>query len=78
MKSISPSVVPLLRMLIGTSADEISCDECDRRMSAFVECSARSRFLEPRMRVHLAHCPDCREEFEALLAIVRFHGALVH
>lgn len=78
MKSISPSFVPLLRLIVGTSPEEISCDECDRRLSAFVERCARSRFHEPRMRAHLANCPDCREEFEALLAIVSLRTALIH
>lgn len=82
MKPISPSLVPLLRMIVGTSPEEIDCDECDRRLSAFAESCARNRIAAPLiarcMREHLANCPDCREELEALIAILSARTAMIH
>ncbi len=60
----------LLRQVGQTQAREIACDEAYRFMDRFAESVTRGeeagRFM-PLVQQHLDHCPDCREEFDALL-----------
>ena len=60
----------LLRQVGQTQAREIACDEAYRFMDRFAERVARgedtARFM-PQVQQHLDRCPDCREEFDALL-----------
>ncbi|NPV57547.1 MAG: hypothetical protein HPY76_12860 [Anaerolineae bacterium] len=59
--------------LAGTQPGEIACDEVDSLMDGFAEIMARgedaSRIM-PLVRLHIDHCPECREELEALLAVI--------
>ena len=60
----------LLRQVRQTQATEIACDEAYRFMDQFAERVARGEDagrLMPLVRQHLDRCPDCREEFDALL-----------
>jgi len=60
----------LLRQVGQTQAREIACDEAYRFMDRFAERVARGEEagrLMPQVQQHLDRCPDCREEFDALL-----------
>ncbi len=61
-------------MLAATSEREIACDEAYRLLDQFAEAVARGEdagALLPQVKHHLELCMDCREEFEALLRILR-------
>ena len=64
----------MVRALIATRPDEIGCDECFAELDRFVEMTlAEKNAAEamPLVKDHLRRCRDCREEFEALLAVLR-------
>jgi hypothetical protein len=71
----SPDVMQkLLHMLESTRKDEITCDEVYDVLDQFAEAAQRGenvRTLLPLVRQHLDMCPDCREEYEALLNILQ-------
>ncbi len=57
-------------MVSRTQAQEYSCDDAYRLMDRFAEIVARGEdaaMLMPLVQKHLEMCPDCREEFDALL-----------
>jgi hypothetical protein len=61
-----------LERLLGPSGPELGCDECFEALDEFVELElagldANARI--PGLRAHLAGCPACREEHEALVAL---------
>ena len=61
-------------MIAATSEHEIDCDEAYRLLDEFAEAVARGQdagALLPQVKHHLELCMDCREEFEALLRILR-------
>lgn len=68
----------VLRMLVAkvlaTRPDEMSCGDCDARLDRFAEMTLRGRDASealPLVEEHLRECPDCREEFEALMGVLR-------
>lgn len=55
-------------------ADDIDCDTCSQQFDCLAELVRRGanlRELLPAVEEHLRCCPDCREEFNALMLIVR-------
>lgn len=63
----------LAQMLAQTRETEYSCDDVHRLLDQFAEAVARDEDvsgLMPLVQQHLDMCPDCREEFEALLRIL--------
>ena len=63
----------LLRTVLATAPEEIDCDAFLERVAAFLEHAGSSPDLPERFQAvaqHLQVCPECLEEFEALL---RFH-----
>ncbi len=60
--------------VVHTQPDEIGCDECAALLCAYAECcllgSPASEWTV-HVEQHLAQCPCCRQEFEALLVILR-------
>lgn len=63
----------LLRLL-GPGTSEVSCDECFEQLDAFVDAEAAGTDADaafPGMRAHLAGCPACGEEHDALIDLVR-------
>ncbi|MBK8050748.1 MAG: hypothetical protein IPK16_28755 [Anaerolineales bacterium] len=59
-----------LSMVAQTQAQELSCDEVYALLDIFADRVKRGEdaaALMPLVHQHLAMCPDCREEFEALL-----------
>ena len=64
----------LVRAILSTREDEIDCDRCFEELDRFVELEldgTDAAAALPLVQDHLARCPDCREEHEALLAALR-------
>ena len=64
----------MAEMLAHTRDEEYSCDEVLALMDQFAEMVMRGEdaaHLMPLVQHHLEMCGDCREEFEALLRILR-------
>jgi len=64
----------LLRMIDATRRHEIDCDEFLDRVALLLETIAAERGLPDALHPvvqHLLVCPECKEEFDALL---RAHG----
>ena len=64
----------LVAKVLATRADEMSCGDCDARLDRFAEMTLRDRDASealPLVEEHLHGCPDCREEFEALMVVLR-------
>jgi hypothetical protein len=64
----------LAGVLLATRPDELTCDEWLDRIGAYAEATAAGRPVPPnseRLEHHLAICPECREEFDALVAALR-------
>ena len=63
-------VKELVEAALNTLPDEIGCDECFQEVDRFVELQLAgldAAQAMPLVQAHLARCPDCREEYEALL-----------
>ena len=72
------SVPKLAKMLEATQPVELSCDEVLRLMGTFAEAFLRGEDhtqAVPLFERHIEMCADCREEFEALLRILRAQQA---
>ena len=64
----------MVRNVLTTRMDEIGCDECFEEIDRFVELSLAGKDAAealPLVQDHLTRCRDCREEFEALLHVLR-------
>jgi predicted component of type VI protein secretion system len=77
----NPAVVRQVRasltMIAQTQDQELGCDEVYALLDLFAERVRRGEdaaALMPLVHHHLAMCPDCREEFEALLRSLEFVG----
>lgn len=58
----------------GGEGRELSCEECWRQTDRFAELTIAGRNAArtmPQVEEHLNRCPDCREEFDALLCALR-------
>jgi len=67
-------MVKMLQSVAMTRDHEISCDDVFALLDEFVEAVKRGEnvlLLMPLVRQHLDMCPDCREEYEALLRMVQ-------
>jgi hypothetical protein len=63
----------LLTRLLGPAGPEVSCEECFDRLDEYVDAEVAGRDPEravPGMAAHLVGCPACREDHEALRALV--------
>jgi hypothetical protein len=79
-KSISPqeqlpneAILGFLRVLEETDDEELSCDEIFNKLDEYVEREVDKKdaaHLMPLIREHLDLCPDCCEEYEALLDVI--------
>ena len=64
----------MARGIVTTRADEIGCHRCFTLVDQFVDLTLSGVLATqalPLVQDHLGRCPDCREEFEALLLAVR-------
>lgn len=76
MKSkVEPTEIKkLVRDVLSTRPDEITCDECLEQLDRFVEMTLAGQNAAqamPLVQHHLEQCGNCREEFEALLSVLR-------
>lgn len=74
MKLNKDIIKNLLRAVASTRSDELSCDECFERLDRFAEQKLDGKDAEaamPLVQDHLDRCGECREEFEALLEVLR-------
>ena len=73
--SLDPAALKkAVRNIITTRPYEIGCDQCFEQLDRFVEMTLAGKNAAealPLVHDHLTRCRDCREEFEALLAILR-------
>ncbi len=68
------AVLGFLRVLENLPAEELTCDEIYAQLDEYVEQEAHSQDaarLMPLIRDHLDLCPDCCEEYETLLDVVK-------
>lgn len=73
--AISPdNLVELMHRLETTLDNAYSCDEAFALLDEYVELVATTEEAEqlmPLVKNHLDLCPDCRDEFEILLHILK-------
>jgi hypothetical protein len=72
-KPSDPAMQALLRMVSMTDEQELSCQDVYALMDQFAEMVKRGEdasLLMPMVQKHLHMCPDCREEYEALLMMM--------
>jgi hypothetical protein len=69
----SNAVLGILRVLEAVPAEEISCSELYAKLDEYVEREVDKKdaaYLMPVIREHLDMCPECCEEYEALLDVL--------
>ena len=67
------AVMGILRVLDEVPAEEISCAELFTRLDEYVEREVDQKdaaYIMPVIREHLDVCPECCEEYEALLDVL--------
>jgi len=70
MSSARDKMIELLKLVQATRTREIDCDQFLERVGALLERGLRD--LPPDLieaAQHLEVCPECHEEFEALLEL---------
>jgi hypothetical protein len=66
-------VLGFLRVLEEVRAEDLDCDEIFSKLDEYVERQANKKDaaqLMPLIREHLDICPECSEEYEALLKVI--------
>ncbi len=64
----------LLRMIENTKEVEFSCEDVYHLLDQYSEAVVQGKNAEelmPLVEHHIDMCPDCREEFEALLRVLQ-------
>jgi len=67
------TVLGFLKLLEDVEKEEISCDELYIKLDEYVEREVDKKdaaLIMPLVREHLDTCPDCCEEYEALLHVL--------
>ena len=67
------AVLGMLRLLDEVPVEEISCAELYTKLDQYVEREVDQRdaaYIMPVIREHLDTCPECCEEYEALLDVL--------
>lgn len=67
------AVLGFLRVLETIDHEEISCNELYEKLDLYVDLEIDKKdaaHIMPLMRDHLDVCPECCEEYEALLHVV--------
>jgi hypothetical protein len=73
MAMTSDQAKKMLMMIEKTQDEELSCDEVFELLDVYAEKAARGEDvgdLFPLVEHHLEMCPDCREEYEAVMRIL--------
>ncbi|HEX2570625.1 MAG TPA: hypothetical protein VH877_13800 [Polyangia bacterium] len=68
----------LARAVLVTAPEELDCDACLAEFDRLAEIALAGQAVPEALRLveeHLGRCPDCHEEFQALLAALRALGA---
>jgi hypothetical protein len=68
------AVLGFLRVLENVEEEEITCDELYAKLDEYVEREIDQKDaakIMPLMRDHLDVCPECCDEYEALLHVVK-------
>jgi hypothetical protein len=66
-------IVKFLHILEKVRTEEMTCNEMFDQLDEFVETEVKSHDAEklmPLVREHLDLCPECDEEYEALLNVL--------
>lgn len=66
-------VLKFLHVLENAREEELSCTEMYARLDEFVENEVQSKDADkitPLIQEHLDMCPECCEEYEALLTVL--------
>ena len=61
-------------MIDYTQDNEVSCDQVEQILDQFAELVQRGedvKAMMPLVKNHVDLCPECREEFEALMRILQ-------
>ncbi len=77
--SSDPGMKNVLEMIAHTQDRELICDEVHALIDQFAEMKMRGEDptrLMPYVQQHLDMCPDCREEYEALLEALHIERQL--
>ncbi len=64
----------ILDAALATQESAIGCDECFAQLGQYVEQTLVGREISEALgltQAHLEDCPDCEEEFQALLTVLR-------
>ena len=67
-------VLGFLRVLEKAEKEDITCDELYMKLDEYVERELDKRdaaHIMPLMHEHLEACPECCEEYEALLHVIQ-------
>ena len=67
-------VMQLVERILAMHESELDCESCGAQIDCLAELVAVGhdpKKLLPAVQMHLECCRDCREEFEALLCILR-------
>ncbi|MEJ7786825.1 MAG: hypothetical protein WKF96_18645 [Solirubrobacteraceae bacterium] len=70
--------VSRMKLLLGPSAPELTCDECFDYLDRYVELELSGEDADaaiPGMGPHLIGCPACGEDHDSLFALVSAVGA---
>jgi hypothetical protein len=60
--------------IAGTEDAEVDCNTLDEMLERVVAIGSRGddiRSVLPQVALHLEHCPDCSEWYDALIALAR-------
>jgi hypothetical protein len=72
--SITPDQAKkMLKMIESTQEEELSCDDVFELLDVYAEMAQHGEDMAkllPLVKHHLEMCPDCREEYEALMRIL--------
>ncbi len=71
MKPTREQLRELLRVVAATRPQEIDCEEFLARVATYLPAFEAGQALPPELEVvaqHLEVCPECSEEFDALVA----------
>ena len=71
MKPTPEQLRELLRVVAATRPQEIDCEQFLTRVAAYLESLEREHPLPPELDTvaqHLEVCPECSEEFDALVS----------
>ncbi|MDD2921445.1 MAG: hypothetical protein PHQ36_04095 [Anaerolineales bacterium] len=67
-------VVKFLRVLENVRSEEMSCSEMYAHLDEFVEREVKSKDAKkimPLIQEHIDMCPECGDEYEALLDVLK-------